>query len=69
MVYKCELTFREGAVFGDTIEIRSTATLESEYRVRFQQDVYRADKLLVQGVVEMVCVDRSKRLAQRVSFQ
>ncbi len=62
VVYKCELTYKEGAVFGDTIEIRSTATKESEYRVIFKQDVYRADKLLVQGVVHMVCVDANKKL-------
>jgi len=62
VVYKCELTFKEGAVFGDTIEIRSIAAKESEYRVVFSQDVYRGDKLLVQGVVHMVCVDGSKKL-------
>ncbi len=64
VVYKCELTFKEGAVFGDTIEIRSTAKKESEYRVVFQQDVYRGEKLLVQGVVHMVCVDPSKKLVR-----
>jgi len=56
VVYKCELTFKEGAVFGDMLEIRTTPKLESEYRIAFQQDVYRKDKLLVQGVVHMVCV-------------
>jgi YbgC/YbaW family acyl-CoA thioester hydrolase len=53
VVYKCEMTFKEGAVFGDTIEIRSTATKESEYR---------GEKLFVQGVVHMVCVDASRKL-------
>ena len=62
VVYKVELTYKEGAVFGDTIEIRSTATKESEYRVVFKQDVYRGEKLLVTGVVHMVCVDASKKL-------
>jgi YbgC/YbaW family acyl-CoA thioester hydrolase len=62
VVYKCELTFREGAVFGDTLEIRSVPKRESEFRVAFNQDVYRGDKLLVQGVVQMVCIDRDKRL-------
>lgn len=62
VVYKCELTFKEGAVFGDTIEIRSSATRESEYRVVFKQDVWRDGKLLVQGLVHMVCVDATKKL-------
>jgi acyl-CoA thioesterase FadM len=56
------MTFREGAVFGDTLEIRSTPRAESPFRVAFQQDVYRGDRLLVQGVVHMVCVDASKTL-------
>ncbi len=70
VVYKCEMTFKQGAVFGDTIEIRSTPKLESEYRVVFQQDVYRRDKttgkdeLLVLGVVQMVCVGGDKKLVR-----
>ena len=62
VVYKCEMTFREGAVFGDALEVRSSPRMESDFRVVFQQDVYRGDKLLVQGVVQMVCVDRERRL-------
>lgn len=62
VVYKCELTFRQGAVFGDTLEIRSTPRMESAFRVVFQQDVHRGSELLVQGVVQMVCVDASKKL-------
>jgi tol-pal system-associated acyl-CoA thioesterase len=70
VVYKCEMTFKQGAVFGDTIEIRSTPKLESEYRVVFQQDVYRRDRatqkdeLLVQGFVHMVCVGPDKKLVR-----
>jgi tol-pal system-associated acyl-CoA thioesterase len=64
VVYKCEMTFREGAVFGDSLEIRTTPKRESDFRLVFQQDVYRGDKLLVQGVVQMVCIDRDKKLAR-----
>ncbi len=64
VVYKCEMTFREGAVFGDTLEIRTTPSKESEFRLSFKQDVYRGDKLLVQGLVQMVCVDRDKKLVR-----
>ncbi|MBL8715119.1 MAG: YbgC/FadM family acyl-CoA thioesterase [Myxococcales bacterium] len=62
VVYRCELSFKQGAVFGDTIEIRSRAVLESEYRARFEQDAYRGDTLLVKGVVEMVCLDGKKQV-------
>lgn len=64
VVYKCELTFREGAVFGDSLEIRTTPRKESEFRLAFNQDVYRGDKLLVQGLVQMVCIDRDKKLVR-----
>jgi tol-pal system-associated acyl-CoA thioesterase len=62
VVYKCEMTFKQGAVFGDALEIRSTPRLESAFRVVFQQDVYRNGELLVQGIVHMVCVDAHKKL-------
>jgi acyl-CoA thioester hydrolase len=62
VVYKCELTFKQGAVFGDSLEIRSTPRMESGFRVIFQQDVYRRGELLVQGLVHMVCVDAAKKL-------
>jgi acyl-CoA thioester hydrolase len=64
VVYKAELVYREGAVFGDHIEIHTVATKESEYRIRFQQDVLRPGRpqKLVEGKVELVCVDRDKKL-------
>ena len=64
VVYKCEMTFKEGAVFGDTLEIRTTPKPESAFRIVFQQDVYRAGRLLVQGNVQLVCVDKSRSLVQ-----
>ncbi|MDP3278458.1 MAG: YbgC/FadM family acyl-CoA thioesterase [Deltaproteobacteria bacterium] len=62
VVYRCEMVFREGAVFGDSLQIRSTPKLESEFRVTFKQDVFRGEKLLVQGTVEMVAVNREGSL-------
>ena len=63
VVYKVSMSFKDGAVFGDVVTIKSTATLESEYRVRFDQRAYRKrdDKLLVEATIEMVCIDRHKR--------
>lgn len=64
VVYKCEMTFREGAVHGDTLEIRTTARAESDYRAVFKQDVWRPGgrSALVEGVVQLVCVNREKQL-------
>jgi tol-pal system-associated acyl-CoA thioesterase len=62
VVYKATQQFKEGAVFGDIVEIRSTARLESEYRVVFDQRAHRkADgRLLVEASIEMVCIDAAR---------
>jgi acyl-CoA thioester hydrolase len=64
VVYKAEMTFREGAVFGDALEIHTRVERESDYRLVFHQDVHRrADgKRLVEGKVQLVCVNREKKL-------
>ena len=63
VVYKANQSFKEGAVFGDLVEIRSLARLESEYRVVFDQRAHRkADgRLLVEASIEMVCIDAARR--------
>ncbi|RLB54061.1 MAG: thioesterase [Deltaproteobacteria bacterium] len=68
VVYKAEMTFKKGAVFGDSIEIRTQVNRASDYRLVFQQDVYRAEELLVEGVVEMVCVDAQGTLTRVPGF-
>jgi tol-pal system-associated acyl-CoA thioesterase len=62
VVYRAELTFRGGAVFGDSIEVRTTVQRESDYRLGFTHDVYRGDELLVQGKVELVTVNAQREL-------
>src|SRR5205085_621092 len=66
VVYKCEMTFKEGAKFGDMLEIRTTPRLESKYRISFDQQVWRkgGNKALVLGSVEMVCVDRANKMVE-----
>jgi tol-pal system-associated acyl-CoA thioesterase len=63
VVYKATMQFKEGAVFGDIVEIRSSARLESEYRIVFDQRAHRKTdgRLLVDGCVEMVCIDGQRR--------
>ena len=62
VVYKVGMTFKEGARLGDIVTIRSTWDRASDYRVVFHQSAYRGDILLVEGLVEMVCVDDTKNL-------
>ena len=64
VVYKAELTYKEGARLGDQLEIRSRVEAESKYRAIFHQDVYRegTDIQMVEGRVELVCVNREQKL-------
>lgn len=62
VVYRAELTFRAAAAFGDTLEIQTRVSQESDYRLVFHQDVRRDGTLLVSGVVQLACVDANKTL-------
>jgi len=66
VVYKAELTFKEGAVHGDRLEIRTRVHAESEYRLIFEQSAWRVDgaKALVDGKVQLVCVDGEHKLVR-----
>ena len=63
VVYKATQQFKEGAVFGDLLEIRSLARLESEYRIVFDQKAHRKSdgRLLVEASIEMVCIDGARQ--------
>lgn len=64
VVYKASLSYREGARFGDELEIRTTVDLPSDYRAVFQQNVWRpgGKQPMVEGEVHLVCVDRDQML-------
>ncbi len=66
VVYKAELSFREGARFGDVLQVRTRVQLESEYRAIFHQAVWRPDgvKAMVEGQIQLVCVNRENRLVR-----
>ncbi len=64
VVYQANMKFREGAVFGDSLEIRTVVRRASAYRLVFQQDVWRpgGSKVMVEGEVHLCCVDRQQQL-------
>lgn len=66
VVYRCGMKFKEGARFGDGLEVRTTVEKASDYRAVFKQDVWRLrdEKRLVEGEVELVCVDGSQQLVK-----
>lgn len=59
-VYRCECHFRAAARHADALEVRTTVDSPTPFRAVFRQDVHRVgeDKALVEGVVELVCIDR-----------
>ena len=63
VVYRAEVTYREGARFGDELTVRTTGTCESDYRLVLSQDVLRPGpgKVMVAGRITIVCVDRDSR--------
>ncbi len=64
VVYKVEMSFKEGAVFGDELEVRTLVELGSEFRVIFRQDIWRAGGTapMVQCVIHLVTVDANNQL-------
>lgn len=66
VVYRAELGFKEGAQFGDELEVRTTVELKSDYRAVFHQDVYRVGGAtpLVEGQIHLVAVDKANKLVR-----
>jgi len=66
VVYKANLTYKKGAEFGDTLRIETTVTRSSDYRLIFEQNAVLQENsnILVEGMVELVCVDQAKKLVK-----
>ncbi len=64
-VYKADLTFQDGAEFGDLLDIRSRFVRDGDYRQIWHQEVWRpqGSRPAVKAVIHMVCLDRFRRLA------
>ena len=58
VVYKANLSFIEGAVFGDDLEVRTVVEISSPYRAVFHQSMWRPNgqKAMVEGEIHLVCV-------------
>jgi acyl-CoA thioester hydrolase len=66
VVYRAELSFKEGAKFGDDLEVRTTVELQSDYRAVFRQPIFRvgSDSPLVDVEIHLVAVDRQNKLTR-----
>jgi tol-pal system-associated acyl-CoA thioesterase len=63
-VYKIEMKFNEGAVFGDLLDIRTTWEKQGDYRVIFVQEAWRPQgkKPAVACTLDLVCLGPGKKL-------
>jgi len=62
VVYGLTMHFRKPAELGDVFEVVSTCALQSAYRALFRQRIERDGQTLVEAEVEVVCLDRERRL-------
>ncbi len=68
VVYEANLRFKEGAVFGDELEIRTTVEVKSEFRAVFKQTVWRhgGTAPMVEGDLHLVCIHNAERRLVRL---
>lgn len=63
-VYKANLIFKEGVEFADICDIQTRFSIDGLYKTIWHQEVWRpgAKKAAVLAEIEMVCMDKNKRL-------
>ena len=63
-VYKANMSFQDGVIFAEVCDIRTSYTVDGKYKTLWRQEVWRpnASKPAVIGEIELVCMDKDKRL-------
>jgi acyl-CoA thioester hydrolase len=63
-VYKADITYSEGAEFGDILDIRSSYRIEGNYRIIWTHEAWKENrsKPAVSCELHLVCMDREKKL-------
>lgn len=64
MVHHQEVWYKKPAVYGNELDIETYAVELSPYRIVFECFVKRGEELLVQGVTDVVCVDKEGKLSK-----
>jgi len=64
VVHAASATFRKSAALGDRIDVVSTFEMVSRFRGRFVQRIERGGELLVDGIVDVVCIDGASNLTE-----
>lgn len=63
-VYRAEVSYHDGAEFGDLLEVRSRFRQDSDYRQVWHQEAWRpgGQKPAVSADIHMVCLGRNRKL-------
>lgn len=63
-VYKANLTFQDGVEFAEVCDVRTSYQFDGKYKTLWRQELWRpnASKAAVIADIEMVCLDKEKRL-------
>jgi tol-pal system-associated acyl-CoA thioesterase len=62
VVRSVQVTYRRAATLGDVLDVVSSFSLSSRYRGAFRQRIERDGEVVVDGEVEIVCLDREQQL-------
>ncbi len=63
-VYKINMGYHDGAVFGDLLDIRTTWEKDGDYRIIFSHEAWRPDatKPAVTCTLDLVCLGPNKKV-------
>ena len=63
-VYKANLIFQDGVEFAEVCDVRTSYQFDGKYKTLWRQELWRpnANKAAVIADIEMVCLDKQKRL-------
>ncbi len=63
-VYKANLIFQDGVEFAEVCDVRTRYQFDGKYKTLWRQELWRpnANKAAVIADIEMVCLDKEKRL-------
>ena len=66
VVYRAEMEFKEGASFGDELEVRTETELASEFRLLFHQHIWKVGGAapLVKCLIHLVAVGSDMKLTR-----
>jgi tol-pal system-associated acyl-CoA thioesterase len=62
VVHSVNLVYRRAAALGDVLDVVSRFTVDSRFRGTFHQRIERGGDLIVDGRVEVVCLDADQQL-------